>query len=230
MRECDAVLANLTPFRGPSADVGTIFELGYARGLGKPVFGYSNELRPYCERCGSLTPEGMDADGLHVELFGCVDNLMIHGALASSGDGRGAEVAEAPPPVPGAAARLAELSAFRAAASRVAEYLAQRPPTHVAAAPSVADRLAEPVAAPVAEPAAAASKFSRLELLAALLGGQPIRLAASILATALLSFMLLPEPRVPPPALTAEACAALLAEAAGRGGQSDSGSWSSWFL
>lgn len=37
VRSCDAVLANLSPFRGPSADVGTTYELGYARGLGKEV-------------------------------------------------------------------------------------------------------------------------------------------------------------------------------------------------
>ena len=29
MKEADAIIANLTPFRGPSADTGTVYELGY---------------------------------------------------------------------------------------------------------------------------------------------------------------------------------------------------------
>ena len=35
MRGCDAIIANLTPYRGASADVGTAFELGFMRAFGK---------------------------------------------------------------------------------------------------------------------------------------------------------------------------------------------------
>jgi nucleoside 2-deoxyribosyltransferase len=42
MREAHLGILNLTPFRGPSADVRTVFELGMLAGLGKPVFGYTN--------------------------------------------------------------------------------------------------------------------------------------------------------------------------------------------
>ncbi len=35
MDAADAIIANLTPFRGPSADAGTVYELGYAAGRGK---------------------------------------------------------------------------------------------------------------------------------------------------------------------------------------------------
>ena len=35
MRDAEAVIANLTPFRGPSADAGTVYELGFMRALGK---------------------------------------------------------------------------------------------------------------------------------------------------------------------------------------------------
>lgn len=42
IRSCQLLIANLTPFRGPSADVGTAYELGFARALGRPVFGYTN--------------------------------------------------------------------------------------------------------------------------------------------------------------------------------------------
>ena len=34
MDAADAIIANLTPFRGPSADAGTVYELGYMAGRG----------------------------------------------------------------------------------------------------------------------------------------------------------------------------------------------------
>src|ERR1700728_1097158 len=42
LNEADAVIANLTPFRGVSADVGTVFEIGYGFACRKKVYGYSN--------------------------------------------------------------------------------------------------------------------------------------------------------------------------------------------
>src|SRR5262245_29484790 len=42
IRSADLGICNLTPFRGPSADAGTVFELGLLVGLGKPVLGYTN--------------------------------------------------------------------------------------------------------------------------------------------------------------------------------------------
>ena len=50
IRSCQLVIANLTPFRGPSADVGTAYELGFARGLGLPVFGYTNVADGFLDR------------------------------------------------------------------------------------------------------------------------------------------------------------------------------------
>src|SRR5262245_11804050 len=47
MDAADAIIANLTPFRGPSADAGTVYELGYAAGRGKVCLGYSNDPAPY---------------------------------------------------------------------------------------------------------------------------------------------------------------------------------------
>ena len=41
MDEADAIIANLTPFRGPSADAGTVYELGYMAGL-QPEFAKRN--------------------------------------------------------------------------------------------------------------------------------------------------------------------------------------------
>jgi nucleoside 2-deoxyribosyltransferase len=86
MDEADAIIANLTPFRGPSADAGTVYELGYMAGRGKLCLGYSNDPASYHERVARdlrlNTAEGVlfDDAGLAVENFGLTDNLMIvHG-------------------------------------------------------------------------------------------------------------------------------------------------------
>ena len=47
MDAADAIIANLTPFRGPSADAGTVYELGYMAGRGKLCLAYSNDPSPY---------------------------------------------------------------------------------------------------------------------------------------------------------------------------------------
>jgi nucleoside 2-deoxyribosyltransferase len=80
----DAVVANLSPFRGVSADPGTVFEVGYAAGLGKPVHGYSWDPRRYRERVIEVDRHSAgDHDGRqrHIENFGLTDNLMIEGAI-----------------------------------------------------------------------------------------------------------------------------------------------------
>lgn len=70
---CDYIIADLTPFRGPSADVGTAFELGYAWAAGKAVFIWSARRSEYKDR---VTP-----DGMAVEDFGLADNLMLMAGL-----------------------------------------------------------------------------------------------------------------------------------------------------
>src|SRR6202011_5115529 len=55
MIEADAVIANLTPFRGPGADAGTVYELGYMAGRGKLCLGYSNDPSPYADRVRKFT-------------------------------------------------------------------------------------------------------------------------------------------------------------------------------
>ena len=47
MDESDLVIANITRFRGPSADVGTAFEMGYMHAQQKPVFTYYNMQETY---------------------------------------------------------------------------------------------------------------------------------------------------------------------------------------
>src|SRR5919197_2213171 len=54
MDAADAIIANLTPFRGTSAAAGTVYELGYMAGGGKLCFAYSNDPASYRERVAQL--------------------------------------------------------------------------------------------------------------------------------------------------------------------------------
>ncbi|KIZ41084.1 MULTISPECIES: nucleoside 2-deoxyribosyltransferase [Rhodopseudomonas] len=87
MNDAAAIIANLTPFRGPSADAGTVYELGYMAGRGKLVFGYCNDPAIYADRVarsGELTRRDgalIDQSGLIVEDFALPDNLMLIHAL-----------------------------------------------------------------------------------------------------------------------------------------------------
>jgi nucleoside 2-deoxyribosyltransferase len=97
---CDAVIANLTPFRGPGADTGTAYEVGYARGRGMPVFGYSNHHLLFFDRVRKSNTKPLkhrpdseptmafeDRDKMGVEQFGLAENLMVIGAIQASGGG-----------------------------------------------------------------------------------------------------------------------------------------------
>lgn len=86
MEDMDLVIANLTPFRGASADSGTLIEVGWFLGRRRPVFGYSNTATPFAERSRTLLalqPDPMP--GLTVEGFGLPDNLMVPGAVLWGG-------------------------------------------------------------------------------------------------------------------------------------------------
>jgi nucleoside 2-deoxyribosyltransferase len=91
MDAADAIIANLTPFRGPGADPGTVYELGYMAGRGKFCLAYSNDPAIYADRVGRfvdvVSEDGrlVDAQGLTVEDFGLVDNLMMIHALELHG-------------------------------------------------------------------------------------------------------------------------------------------------
>ena len=88
MEAADIVIANLTPFRGPSADAGTLVELGWFLGRGKPIFAYSNSARGFAERSKQHVAAVPDPfAGIAVEGFGLADNLMIPGAVEASGHG-----------------------------------------------------------------------------------------------------------------------------------------------
>jgi nucleoside 2-deoxyribosyltransferase len=94
IRGADLVIADLTPYRGPSADVGTAYEMGFARALGLPVLAYSNVAADFFARARAdfgtaaigRDPMGRpQAAGMALEDFGMTDNLMLHAAVAQSG-------------------------------------------------------------------------------------------------------------------------------------------------
>jgi len=92
IRSCQLLIANITPFRGPSADAGTVYEIGFARGLGLAVLAYTNTTRLFIERTRTMLnlPAGSpgaerDALDMAIEDFGMVDNLMIEGGIQAGG-------------------------------------------------------------------------------------------------------------------------------------------------
>ena len=76
----DAVVANLTPFRGVHADSGTAWEIGHAVARDVPVFAFSDRPEPLVQRVGNGARA--DGDGMAVEDFGFAENLMIVLGLA----------------------------------------------------------------------------------------------------------------------------------------------------
>jgi nucleoside 2-deoxyribosyltransferase len=88
MRQADAAIVNLTPFRGPHCDPTAAFEAGFFSGLGKPVFAYMNvtseEEAELLARVDAYL--GAEADehgvlrddqGAAIEDFGLPESLML---------------------------------------------------------------------------------------------------------------------------------------------------------
>jgi len=87
IEKADFVIANINPFRGYEPDSGTVWEIGYALGLGKKVYGYieSPEI-DYLNRIdstdkysleGELEGSFEDLNGMLIEDFDNPVNLMI---------------------------------------------------------------------------------------------------------------------------------------------------------
>src|ERR1700682_4326447 len=83
MERCDIIIANLTPFGGASADAGTLIEVGWFLGKGRPIFGYSNSSESFELRMRRQLGEAHADFG--IEGFHLPDNLMIVGAVQSGG-------------------------------------------------------------------------------------------------------------------------------------------------
>lgn len=88
MEACDAIIANLTPFRGPGMDAGTAFEVGFCAARGLPVFGYANISALLTERTPHVLKDGIRVDerGWMVEDFGFFENLMIEAPVRAHGE------------------------------------------------------------------------------------------------------------------------------------------------
>jgi len=80
IKSCDIVIANLSPFRGPEPDSGTVWEVGFAQGLGKVVIGYCSDrrnLKTKTQEILGLAPSShRDRQNLEIEDFGLTHNLM----------------------------------------------------------------------------------------------------------------------------------------------------------
>ncbi|MEO8651593.1 MAG: nucleoside 2-deoxyribosyltransferase [Hyphomicrobiaceae bacterium] len=80
LRTAEGVVADLSPFRGPHADDGTAFELGFAYALGIPIWAYTSDPRTLMERIpGTRAATGhvRDEAGLLIENFGRAHNSML---------------------------------------------------------------------------------------------------------------------------------------------------------
>jgi nucleoside 2-deoxyribosyltransferase len=94
------ILANMSPFHGPSMDVGTAFEAGFMSALSYKenviIIGYTSDMRSFEDRVveeiyggwSNIThadgiPHG--PDGTMIEAFGGADNLMITNAIVRTG-------------------------------------------------------------------------------------------------------------------------------------------------
>jgi nucleoside 2-deoxyribosyltransferase len=87
IRSCDAIIADITPFRGPGADDGTAWEMGFGEALGKIVLAYSEQvgisyatqvrIRIGARAFTELNDELVDANGFKVENFTLPANLML---------------------------------------------------------------------------------------------------------------------------------------------------------
>ena len=125
MHSADAIIANLTPFRGIAADTGTCFELGFMCAQGKPAFAYTNVKADHGERTRahfggswSTDAQGMPRgpDGMLIEDMGFIDNLMLHGGVVNRGGA--VVVGDAPK-----GAALTDMTAFKTVLRVAAEKL-----------------------------------------------------------------------------------------------------------
>ena len=94
------ILANMSPFHGPSMDVGTAFEAGFMSALSYKnnviIIGYTPDKRSFEDRVveeiyggwSNITHENgipHGPDGTMIEAFGGADNLMITNAIHRTG-------------------------------------------------------------------------------------------------------------------------------------------------
>jgi nucleoside 2-deoxyribosyltransferase len=76
-----AIIADISPFRGPNMDPGTAWEIGYGVSKGLPVFAWTTDHTHLLDRTlhmDGLEPQSVvDRNGWSIENFSHVENLMI---------------------------------------------------------------------------------------------------------------------------------------------------------
>jgi len=84
IKQSDILVVNLNSFRHGEPDAGTVFEIGYGVALGKAVYVYVDstesmleKTRAYDEHCEKVEGVWLDAQGLMIEDFEGMFNLMI---------------------------------------------------------------------------------------------------------------------------------------------------------
>jgi nucleoside 2-deoxyribosyltransferase len=82
IEQADIVIANVNPFRGKEPDSGTIWECGYAFGLGKEVYAYMQDTSEYVSRFQEdersvIEGHYVDSQNRVIEDFAYPLNLMI---------------------------------------------------------------------------------------------------------------------------------------------------------
>lgn len=103
MESADAGVFCLDSFRrGTEMDAGTAFEVGYMKALGKPLAGWTRDVRTYPERVATFFGGGglvaadagavggtsgllRDPDGVLVHSEGCAQNAMVHVGIELAG-------------------------------------------------------------------------------------------------------------------------------------------------
>jgi len=86
IKDCDIIIANLEPFRGPSIDDGTAWEIGYGFALNKTIYGYSEfsdmSLKDITDMMFDLSKQKKYPE---YEIMGNPVNLMIADSIKGSG-------------------------------------------------------------------------------------------------------------------------------------------------
>ena len=101
MDQSQVILINMTPWHGPSMDIGTAMEAGYmyrrAKEAGVLLIGYYEgaHTKSFSQRVTEKVYQGAvttdkdgnitGSDGMAVEAFDLTDNLMVPGAIKESG-------------------------------------------------------------------------------------------------------------------------------------------------
>ncbi len=120
LRQADALIANLTPWRGPNCDPGAAFAAGFASALGKPVFAYLNVAddleADHRERVERIMGGQPDAAGVWRDDLGCeIEDFGLPEAVVLWAEARRFFVIVTPDP-------LTELAGLELALEAVRQY------------------------------------------------------------------------------------------------------------